>query len=227
MYTTDPKNGAIRAFINGMKADIFGMSEMGLCWHLLPTKDRIWERTRGWFETLKTTVAYNRHEPNPNAVQWGGTSLWSINHAAHRATESGTDSWGLGHWVWTRYRGRGNVTLRVVSTYCPCDSFGPLTVYAQHQNFFDESDLDGCPRELFTTHLMAAITQWSDAGNQILLLVDANEDIRTFATTIQSTGLREVVLERHGSNAPATYNGGSTPIDGIFAPPSINIILGG
>lgn len=95
MYASDPKNDSIRAFVKGINADIVGMAEMGICWHRLPTKERIWERTRGWFETLKTSVGYNKKEKKPNTVQWGGTSIWSINNAAHRATESGSDPLGL------------------------------------------------------------------------------------------------------------------------------------
>jgi hypothetical protein len=87
MHATDPKNDSIRAFIKGTNTDIVGMAEMGICWHRLPTKDRIWERTRGWFETMKTVMGYNRQEQKPKPVQWGGTAMWSLNNAAHRATE--------------------------------------------------------------------------------------------------------------------------------------------
>lgn len=160
-------------------------------------------------------------------MHWGGTSIWSINNAAHRAFDSGSDPSGLGRWSWTRYRGRGNVTLRIISAYRPCDSQGPLTVYAQHQNFFDDQDVDGCPRSLFITHLLTEIDAWTQLGDQIILLIDANEDIRSFAQTIQHTGLREVLLTCHGNHALATYNGGLNPIDGIFASPSIDILVGG
>jgi hypothetical protein len=57
--------------------------------------------------------------------------------------------------------------------------------------------------------------------------MDANEDIRAFGNTIAPSGLHEVLLERHGPNAPATYHGGSQPIDGVFASPSIHIVQGG
>ena len=40
-------------------------------------------------------------------------------------------------------------------------------------------------------------------------------------------GMREALLHRHGPNAPATFDGGSDPIDGIFVSPSINIIIRG
>jgi hypothetical protein len=112
--------------------------------------------------------------------------------------------------------------LRVISAYHPCDSNGPLTVYVQHQNHFDEKDIEGCPRMLFIQNLVEEIVKWTEAGDQIILMIDANEDIHNFANAIQATGLRKVLLERHGQNAPATYNGGTDPVDGgIFASPSI------
>jgi hypothetical protein len=68
--------------------------------------------------------------------------------------------------------------------------------------------------------------KWTETGDQIILMIDApNEDNRNFAQAIQATGLRLVLLECHGQNAPATYNGGTDPIDGIFASPSIGMIL--
>jgi hypothetical protein len=76
--------------------------------------------------------------------------------------------------------------------------------------------------------LVEEIEKWTEAGDQIILMIDAYEDIRNFANAIQATGLREVLLERHGQNALATYNGGTDPIDGIFASPaSIDILIGG
>jgi hypothetical protein len=227
MYAGDPKNESIHACLKGIQADIIGMAELGLRWHKLPTKDRLWERTRGWFESIKTTAAYNQHEEHTQIVQWGGTSIWSINNAVHRAIESGADLSGLGRWSWTRYQGRGNVTLRVISAYRPCQSQGPLTVYAQHQNHFDSQDIEGCPRDLFTAHLLEELETWISQGDQLILMIDANEDVRTFQRVFQPIGLREALLHRHGQNAPATFNGASDPIDGIFVSPSIEILLGG
>jgi hypothetical protein len=194
-YRSHPKNDSLREFMKGTQADIVGLVEMGLKWHKLPTRDRLWERTRGWFESLKITAAYNRHDSDDLSIQqWGGTSLWSINNAAHRAIDSGSDPYDLGRWSWTRYCGRGNITLRVISAYRPCNSSGPLTVYAQHQNYFDEEDIDGCPRTLFTTHLSAELNKWLQEGDQIILMIDANEDIRDFSRSLQQTGLREVLI---------------------------------
>jgi hypothetical protein len=87
--------------------------------------------------------------------------------------------------------------------------------------------MEGCPRDLFTNHITAAITQWTQEGDQIILMIDSNEDIRLFSHALQHTGLREVLLTRHGQNSPTTFNRGSIPIDGIFASPTLDIIAGG
>jgi hypothetical protein len=100
-------------------------------------------------------------------------------------------------------------------------------VYAQHQNHFDSQDIEGCPRDLFKAHLLEELETWISQGDQLILMIDANEDIRNFQRAFQPIGLREALLHRHGQNAPATFNGGSDPIDGIFVSPSIEILLGG
>jgi hypothetical protein len=100
-------------------------------------------------------------------------------------------------------------------------------VFVQHQNYFDSKDIEGCPRELFTRHLLEELDTWLQQGDQIILMIDANEDIKSFHRAIQHTGLREALFSRHGPNAPATFDGGSDPIDGIFVSPSIDIIIGG
>jgi hypothetical protein len=61
--------------------------------------------------------------------------------------------------------------------------------------------------------------------------MDGNSDMRNsdLSTNLTSINLREVILEKHGLNGPATYrrNVNNTPIDGIWASPSVNIERGG
>lgn len=76
-------------------------------------------------------------------------------------------------------------------------------------------------------HLQAELYDWMQLGDQIILMIDANEDVQSFAQSIQQTGLQEVLLTRHGNLAPTTYHNGSSPIDGIFASPSIDILISG
>jgi hypothetical protein len=60
------------------------------------------------------------------------------------------------------------------------------------------------------------MSTWLEEGDQLLLLMDVNEDIRTGGTSKMrlELGLREILLEKHGNDAPATYSRGGIPIDG-------------
>eukprot|EP00978_Attheya_sp_CCMP212_P023135 scaffold70166_cov59-Attheya_sp.AAC.7 len=58
---------------------------------------------------------------------------------------------------------------------------------------------------------------------------DWNADVREHDPTkfFKPHGMREVILEKHGENAPPTWNMGSSPIDGIWATSSLDIARGG
>ena len=60
-------------------------------------------------------------------------------------------------------------------------------------------------------------------------MLDANQDIChvEIKNIMASVDMREILLERHGLDAPNTHNRGRLPIDGIFATPSIMITKGG
>jgi hypothetical protein len=59
----------------------------------------------------------------------------------------------------------------------------------------------------------------SRGGDQLVLMMDANGDVREpeIARLIQEGwGLHEICLDKHGTKAPATHMSGTVPIDGIF-----------
>ena len=82
----------------------------------------------------------------------------------------------LGRWSWQRFRGKHNVSLRVISAYRPCRSPGPNTVYSQHSRFFDAtSDTPIQPRKQFFEDLSKEILKWkNEEHDQIVLMMDAN-----------------------------------------------------
>ncbi len=57
-------------------------------------------------------------------------------------------------------------------------SAGALTVYAQHQAYFDQNNNDQFPREAFIQDLIMEVEKWKKQGDQWVITVDANEDIR-------------------------------------------------
>jgi hypothetical protein len=110
--------------------------------------------------------------PSQVRSQYGGVTLLSINKAAHRVTRSGQDTAGLGRWAWTQYRGRNNVSLRVITAYRPVrNTAGAMSVRSQQRSYFDAKDEDRCPRELFNLDLAAAIRSWLAAGDKIWIVL--------------------------------------------------------
>ena len=83
----------------------------------------------------------------------------------------------------------------MVSVYQPCKPSGqpgPGTVFEQHRRFFGEDDRD--PRQALLDDLSDAITSWQEAGDIIILGMDANEDTR-------SRNLRQYFTELNMKNA--------------------------
>ena len=95
------KNRRLHEFCSEREVDVLGIVETNRCWHKLDPQDRLPDRFRGWWESLHTSVAYNRVNKDAGQFQWGGTALLSFDWAAHRVCESGRDPSDLGRWTWT------------------------------------------------------------------------------------------------------------------------------
>ena len=219
---TDIKNKILRDYINQTQLDSVCLSECNIHWKQLPIDQRLHERTLGWWECLHTNTAYYDTYKTSATQQAGGVSLWSIDKGAHRVMEHGRDSRGLGRWVWTRYRGKQGINLRVVTGYRPVlNKTGEQSVWNQQRSYFDDHDDDRCPREIFIDDLVLEAKQWLEAGDQLVIALDVNDDVRdtregTFTRKMNQLGLVESISDQYGHDGPATYKNGSNPIDGIY-----------
>ena len=145
----------------------------------------------------------------------------SVGKKTHRVIRQGVDETGLGRWSWTRYRGKRDITLRVICAYCPCKPYtvGISSAYSQHQRIFNISNDTRCPRDAILEDLKEKIIKWRDEeGDQIILMMDCNEDthgphMRQWLTTC---GLCNMINDTTDVQTPATQHKGTFPIDGIF-----------
>ena len=238
MSRKDVKNDHIVEFCRTNDIDFLGLTEPNKCWHKLPTDDRLRERFYGEWENLHTSIAYNKMNPHATANQVGGAIGMSFNQAAHRVDSigggRGHDPTGLGRWTWTRFRGKGQTCLRVIVVYVPCVSTGPLSAWSQQLAYFNAHPDDAWavqpdPRKRLLADLSSSMGEWIEAGDQLLIMGDWNCDIRDHGISafFEEFDMHEVLLARHGTSAPATCNMGSSPIDGVWATPSLEISQGG
>ena len=209
----------LRIYLTRLRLDAIGITECNVHWKMVPIQQCLPERMRGWWECVQINTAYFEAYQVLARHQAGGVSLWSVNKGAHRVMECGKDSRGLGRWAWTRYRGRSGVNVRFVTAYRPVlNRQGVQSVWNQQKGYFEGIKDDRCPRQIFVDDLCKEVEGWLEAGDQLVIGMDANDDVRrsTLKSRLEKLGLVESITSRHGLNGPPTYDRGSAPIDGLF-----------
>ena len=230
------------------------LAEMNLNWNAVPLGQRWYDRVRqgGVKRGHYSSVAYNALQeiPSKSAFQWGGCSATLLNQVSHASRSAGVDPTGLGRWAWVKVRGRAQLAsndraeesadsiardLVVISAYRPNKpSQSTGSVWNRQRNFWLGRDLDVDPREKFTSDLVDDIAKWRSEGCEVILGIDANEDVSSnhpgsFRQHMRSSGLSEAILSRHHGPYPATQqsNQSNTPIDGIFVSPGVELLSSG
>jgi hypothetical protein len=208
------KDDIIRQGITAWEFDIVGLSETNVDWRLIPEEHKLYFRTKPWWDTIHILQAFNVANPPVSRKQFGGEALFSLGASAHRVAAKGMEKTLLGHWCWTLYKGKDNQSLKVHSASVLCGTTER-----------------GMPTRSFPPGIITGHSGILKGWQHIIVLLDGNNDMRDSATTstLRQLTLREVLLERHGLQAPSTYkrNTSSTPIDGIWMSPGLDILCGG
>ena len=130
----DTKSRKLIQTIAHKQIDVAMLTEIGLYWPLVPTKDKWYERTRLSFQSSRSILACNSTEPDRTRInQYGGVAVIAVDDVSHRVVGQGQDSTGLGRWAWMLFEGKQGHKLRVISVYRPVESIGPSTVFTQHE----------------------------------------------------------------------------------------------
>ena len=79
-------------------------------------------------------------------------------------------------------------------------------MWNQQKIHFEAKDDDRCLRAIFNDDMLKEICNWKEEGDQIVIGIDANEDVRTgkLAKAFRDIGLIELCTESHGQNGPTT-----------------------
>lgn len=221
------KQHQINQWLKNENVGIALFAEVNRHWPSVPEGNRWPDRMRhvsksGHYSAIANNINQKRHLSS--SFQYGGCIASIFNDVSKCAKESGHDPSGLGRWAYVRVRGkqfapvgvcavdasrRFSKDLVVISAYRPNPpSAGESTVWAQHQRYFNKigrQKID--PREAFTQDLAKAVTQWRNQGCEIILGIDANEDLSkssndSFRSKMKDVGLSEAILSRHHVSVP-------------------------
>ena len=113
---------------------------------------------------------------------------------------------------------------RIVCGYNPCCSpkKAKRSTYQQHRRYLTTVESDQtCPRKRFREDFIKQLEQWREAGDRLIVCMDANENIYRkqvgkILTNEEGLAMKEVVGEFTGQKLGATFFRGTEPIDGIW-----------
>ena len=151
---------------------------------------------------------------------------------ASYVVDKGVDDWNLGHWAWTQLKDGQGPPTHIVLVYVPCWSTGEETVYQQHIQHLQQNGIFACPCDILLHDLKLALLSWQQAGEHLVVFIDANENMTagTFHHMLTGEGLylQEAVTSHHPDpcwSTTATFQSGDHLghflIDGCFVTPDL------
>ena len=226
------KTKAVKDHVTEMEYDVFCIPEANTYWPKLDLEFQFNARFQPAWDSVSTCVAYNRKQKPPHLKQWGGTAMLSRGTISHRIKGKGRDEFGLGRWAWMRFQGNAGTALRIITGYRPNvkSDDGSLTVHAQHKRALNKVGDNRSPQDAWNLDFCHVLDKWLAKGEEIALVIDANDDIRDskLQRMLLERGLVEGITAHHpGKYVPPTHKTGSKPIDGIFITPGITVLNAG
>ena len=227
--TRDDEEGKYKSFFDAMdryQIDAAMLQEVGLNHNEVERDENKWRYQcdknigRG---NYRTVTAHNKHDLTWTVRQWGGTAILTTGATVNfNGAGSGADSKGLGRWCWTRYRGRNNIILRVVSVYRPNKNLEDAgSAYKQQRRQLNQINDDEEVWKAFLQDLCLDMMSWLEKGDQLLVGGDLNQDI--FSKEIQDLfeefNMHHMVFCRHdpaGFPATCVANTKKVSIDGVW-----------
>jgi hypothetical protein len=96
--------------------------------------------------------------------------------------------------------------LVIVTAYKPIKMQGPQTAWSQQWILLWEQQRDPDPIKCFCNDLTKELTKWTTQGYDILLMINANNDVRSkpsgMSSVIESAGLASILFsEQKTSNS--------------------------
>ena len=83
-------------FMDKFEIDAMGIAESNTYWPLLNTRERLWDKTKGWFEGIHLNTGFNKTEKKiSKRYQPGGVASLTKNKLAYKFLSKGIDQSNL------------------------------------------------------------------------------------------------------------------------------------
>jgi hypothetical protein len=218
--------------INYLQADVVCYNEHRQNLRHQANKNGFCQMFNGGETDLRAIASHNVHE-TVGKYQEGGTAMKSYGNRLQQFDPegSGRDDLGLGCWTYMQFDGDDRIVTWIICGYSPCANKkkDSGTVYQQHCcHLINKLKDDSCPHAHFWDDLLHQMKQWRTDGKQLILCLDANENIYRDElgrrlTELDGLGMKEVVGDFTARQLGATYFHGSDPIDRVWATGNITM----
>ena len=177
------KSHASFSFIkNKSKADVLGLAETNVNWSTLKNSSSLYSRVKKNWKYFRTVSCNNLMEEKPTLCQRGGTCSIAVGQISHRVLRTGKDPTLLGRWTWIEFGGRDKYRSRFYCAYRPGKKPPKTkltTVVDQHLRYIGKNNIPFTPIEMFDNDLIIEVTDVLLQGINIILSIDANENVET------------------------------------------------
>ncbi|KAI2489890.1 hypothetical protein MHU86_24705 [Fragilaria crotonensis] len=152
----------------------------------------------------------------------GGTFMITLGDATGRMRDRYVDKWG--RWVSQSFIGRAGRIVTIVSAYqvvTDTPVTGGITAASQQYSLLMQTqDSVIHPRRAFRRDLKRYLIGCKNAGHELLVMGDFNEDIGQEAdgmiAVMQSLGLIDIMRQQHALHLPVTYARGQKRLDYVL-----------
>lgn len=163
---------------------------MNLYWPSISVHQQFQEQMMSWFDTTVSAKLYNKYNTKVSH-QHGGAAIIVRDQLAHISCAWVYDT--LCRWMVMLFWGRDEVSLYIVSAYWPQADKWPYSVYQQQLHYYTENSII----TQSDNDLDTLLSMWIDNGDQVMLMIDANEK----SSTSKSGSVRHC-MENIGLNKP-------------------------
>ena len=232
METREIKMSATEKLIRTYDINLCAFMELNFNWSKVNSSANLASWLQDEERELRSITAHNTTESDITIGkhQPGGTGMICRHEFIQYARKPSVDPRGLGRWCSWPFSCNPIHVTRIVVAYRPCQrkSKGLKTIYQQHMRYIQLRGLKTDPTTLFDTDLSQQIKEWRGAGERIVLVIDVNSHplYNNLYRQLKDKGteLEEFSHKCWGPTAPYTHHAGSSPIDGAYRSPEVEIV---